>query len=214
MPAKKGTSTNFVLVDGIKFYRTAQGYYSSAKSKRLHVYIWEKANGAVPDGYDIHHIDHDKDNNSLENLECIPRKKHHADHMRERDIEQMRENLDKNVRPLASKWHGSEEGRAWHKDLYQRSLADKWGETITRNCDVCGKPYETSVLTRGHSRFCSNNCKSAWRRKQGLDLEERICIICGKPFMTNKYLKAKTCGRECGTESQRRTKAAKSRPQK
>lgn len=212
MPAKKGTSTNFVLVDGIKFYKTAQGYYSSAKSKRLHIYVWEKANGEVPDGYDIHHIDHNKDNNALENLACVPRSKHHSEHMAERDVDEMRRNLDENVRPLASKWHGSDDGIQWHKEHYCRTLGEKWDDKIIRNCDVCGKPYETPVLTRGHSRFCSNNCKSAWRRKQGLDLEERICVICGKPFMTNKYLKAKTCSKECSAESQRRTKLAKHRP--
>ena len=46
-------------------------------------------------------------------------------------------------------------------------------------------------------KYCSNACKSAYRRKNGLNLEERICVICGKPFMTDKYKKGRACSREC-----------------
>ena len=62
MPAKKGCSTNFVLVDGIRFYKTKQGYYCSAKAGRLHRYVWEKEHGKVPEYHDIHHLDGDENN--------------------------------------------------------------------------------------------------------------------------------------------------------
>ena len=37
-----------------------------------HVAVWEKANGPVPTGHAIHHVNHNKLDNRLENLACIP----------------------------------------------------------------------------------------------------------------------------------------------
>lgn len=52
------------------------------KSKEcLHRIIWMVANGCdIPEGYDIHHIDGNKLNNSIYNLELIEHKKHVSEH--------------------------------------------------------------------------------------------------------------------------------------
>ncbi len=213
MPAKKGASTNFIVVDGIKFYKTAQGYYSIARAKRLHVYVWEKHNGPVPKGHDVHHIDGNKDNNDISNLECVLRKTHHEKHMRERGPEELRRIMDEYVRPLAIDWHKSEEGRAWHREQYNASLAGKWADTVTKVCEYCGKEYSVPALVAYRSHFCSNNCKSQHRRVSRVDDEQRVCIICGATFFANKYSKIKTCSPECSVESAKRTKAAKRRRQ-
>ena len=42
----------------------------------LHRYLWECANGPIPKGYDIHHINEDIWDNRLENLECLPHSIH------------------------------------------------------------------------------------------------------------------------------------------
>lgn len=36
-----------------------------------HRFVWECFNGLIPDGKCIHHIDHDKQNNSLDNLQLV-----------------------------------------------------------------------------------------------------------------------------------------------
>ena len=38
--------------------------------------IWEKYYGDIPIGYDIHHIDFDHTNNSIDNLQCLPKEEH------------------------------------------------------------------------------------------------------------------------------------------
>jgi hypothetical protein len=43
-----------------------------------HRYIWEQKFGSIPAGYEIHHIDGNRQNNYIENLEMIHRSKHHA----------------------------------------------------------------------------------------------------------------------------------------
>ena len=62
----------------------ADGYlYITSKlnnGKLLHRLIYEKAYGSIPEGYSIHHIDGNKLNNSIDNLEAIPKSKHHHLH--------------------------------------------------------------------------------------------------------------------------------------
>lgn len=38
-----------------------------------HRVIWVMHNGPIPDNFDVDHIDHDKTNNRIENLQCISR---------------------------------------------------------------------------------------------------------------------------------------------
>ena len=64
-------------------------------------------------------------------------------------------------------------------------------------CVVCGKEFE--AINNGQNRFCSNKCKSKWRRDSGVDNETRICKHCGKEFVANKYSKTKFCSRKCSS---------------
>ena len=42
----------------------------------MHRYKYEREVGHIPDGWDIHHIDHDKTNNDIDNLVAIPKAIH------------------------------------------------------------------------------------------------------------------------------------------
>lgn len=69
--------------DGLSFRRNKRtGYFLNAKThKRLHVYVWEYYNGCeVPKGYHIHHKDHDKNNNEIENLALLSASEHASLH--------------------------------------------------------------------------------------------------------------------------------------
>lgn len=50
------------------------------KHCKFHQYIWICVNGDIPKGYDIHHIDGNKQNNSIYNLELVEHKKHLSEH--------------------------------------------------------------------------------------------------------------------------------------
>lgn len=49
----------------------------------LHRRVWELAHGPIPPGFSIHHKDHNRANNRLENLMLISTREHNAHHSRE-----------------------------------------------------------------------------------------------------------------------------------
>jgi len=48
--------------------------------KLLHRLIYEEHNGPIPENFVVHHIDNNKENNSIENLVMISKSEHHAIH--------------------------------------------------------------------------------------------------------------------------------------
>ena len=40
-------------------------------NRYIHRLVWTTFNGEIPDGYEINHINHDKSDNSLKNLELV-----------------------------------------------------------------------------------------------------------------------------------------------
>lgn len=66
------------VYDGKKFTLRNTGYYSLTTDERtlMHRYVWEKEKGKIPLGWDIHHINENKADNRVENLECLPKAEH------------------------------------------------------------------------------------------------------------------------------------------
>jgi len=64
-------------------------------------------------------------------------------------------------------------------------------------CPVCG--FEIAVL-KGPGRkrvYCSDECR---RSKKNRKVEERVCLNCGKHFVTWKYKRIKYCCHSCYVE--------------
>lgn len=194
----------------IKDSRT--GYYlcheTSGTGTRLHRDVWEFYNCEIPKGYEIHHKDHDKSNNNIENLQLLKKSRHsklHGRELTEYEREWRRKNLEENARPAATEWHKSEEGRNWHSEQQK----DIWGkkEPIKYVCDNCGKEFESlHAYGEKQNKFCSNACKSAYRRKSGADSIEMVCEYCGKMFISGKYQKRRFCSRSCAAYARNRAK--------
>lgn len=66
----------------IKFYDNGNGYKKSSKCGYLHRYLWICAYGEIPSGYVIHHKNGEKDDNRLENLDCVADLAHRRIHGR------------------------------------------------------------------------------------------------------------------------------------
>lgn len=188
--------------NGIVFIPDECGYYRAKNDFTLYMHrvVWEFYNTKIPEGYEIHHIDFDRSNNAITNLQLLTTTEHkqlHGALLTDEQREARRMNLIQNAQPKATEWHKSGEGRTWHQALIsqQREL----GVFKHRlNCSNCGKEF----IGEKHSKnvFCSNACKSAYRRNSKIDDVERVCEVCGKQFLVNKYKKTKTCSKRCANK--------------
>ena len=183
--------------DGERFYLC--GNYFQHQGKRLHVAVWKYHNGDIPKGYHVHHIDEDRSNNQIENLCLMPASMHSSFHQHEEKQREHQKRQIKNMQELAKEWHKSKEGRETHSRL-AKALWEK-AEPITYICTECGKEFQSRCHYSPESnRFCSNNCKAAFRRHNRTDDVDRVCAYCGKTFRVNRYSKAECCSRDCAVK--------------
>lgn len=176
-----------IWFNGKRFTRF--GNYWRSSRKFLHRAIWEHHNGSIPKGWHVHHKDGDRDNNEIENLEIKCGKEHLSEHHK-----------GHGRRPEAAMaalpaWRASDAGQRHMHEMGKRN-AHHLRTTDKFICERCGTAFVTQKT--GGNRFCSNACKSAWRRSAGVDDEARACVVCGAEFSANRYSDTRTCSRSCG----------------
>lgn len=100
-------------------YYKPSGSYIVQGVQALHQEIWKANNGGgpIPEGWHVHHANHDYSDNRPENLVCLPKGDHHAEHFndasaRGRSPKQLAHLA--RIRASAAAWHSSPEGREWH----------------------------------------------------------------------------------------------------
>ena len=154
-----------------------KGYYHAhfgKTTKLLHRQVWEDNYGEIPKGYHIHHIDENKDNNTIDNLELLNMHEHLRNHFLnnvKKGILNPDESLEK-ARVKAKEWHSSEEGKKWHS-IHAKEIANKI-PYVTKKCEYCGNEYKVKKSHAYESKFCSNKCKSASRRHSSIVTGKQI----------------------------------------
>lgn len=120
--------------DGYVKVQPPKGY----KHCNLHQFIWMVANQSdIPNGYDIHHIDGNKQNNSIYNLELVDSFTHNSEHKK-------------------GKHHSEETKKKMSKQVAQYTLD---GELVKVWCSTneCGR----NGFSKGHvSECCKGELKS------------------------------------------------------
>lgn len=186
--------------NGVKFTKDEKtGYYLNSTLRiRMHRFVWVCEKGEIPKGYDVHHIDHDKSNNDISNLELLSKKQHSKVHYEESSPERKQaivDNINNNARPKAIEWHKSEAGRHWHSEMVKQAYAEgKLGKKEGFICEICGNKF--FQVPRKGNKFCSGACRQKWLRSKE-PKEIRTCCICGKSFECKIKSTAKTCSKHC-----------------
>ena len=198
-----------IVFDGFEF-EVERGYYKRVGPKTLHQAVWEHYNGTVLKGCIIHHKDKNPLNNDIGNLELLTKKEHKTLHVGRSKWNGSVENFKnlENARKKASKWHGSEEGKAFHKALGMYTWK-KYKVKKIKHCIVCNKEYSTYWPSK--AKYCSRKCANKIyiaERKKPHNLKKCTCVICQKSFESYKYSTARTCGQHCSRMLQKQTRAS------
>jgi hypothetical protein len=164
-------------------------------SRCLHRQMWFDAYGEIAKGFQVHHKNGDAFDNRIDNFELVERINHLKTHGKERVTKDPAafKRLAEIGREYAKEWHRSEVGIEWHKKHakdFNFGVRD-YGEFA---CLSCNKPFNAK---RGSQKFCSNACKSAFRRNNNPDMITRKCDKCGSEYITRKYLPAYYCSKQC-----------------
>jgi hypothetical protein len=176
---------------GVRYYLC--GSYFQRYGKRLHRVVWSHYNGSIPKRAHIHHRDLDIANNHPDNLVCVTADEHLSFHGRLRAGESAA-NLAEHARPSAVDWHGSEAGREWHREHWEQHCKSGLFRRVETPCANCSQKFDGLA---GRSRFCSNACKSAYRRRMQIDVVERKCEKCASAFRSTKFKEQRYCSLAC-----------------
>jgi len=188
--------------NGIRYYKgnTPKDKYFGRHGKRLHRVVWEYHYGQIPEDCEIHHKNNDRSKNNIEDLECLLESAHarlhgleHVDHLRSMQPKAIVE---------AAKWHKSAEGRAWHRQQYEKHQRARATEKISFICENCQKPCTASKKLAENGRrkyWLCPTCKSIRRVETGIYNETRKCIVCSSAFITIRSRKTKTCSGKCSS---------------
>lgn len=161
-------------------------------SGALHRAIWIYFCGEIPTGYHVHHIDNNKNNNSISNLTLLSETDHHHLHM------------PKGTHPPKQKKKFicevcGKEYEAFNVGI-NRFCSTKCQNQFNRAkmpkheliCEWCGKKFFATTVK---ARFCSRHCIGAARRITSQIT--KVCPICGKQFCVKKSSRQKCCSKEC-----------------
>lgn len=75
---RKNKKLKFLEFNGFKYTLRNTGYFAKTNGNRnlMHRDVWEFYKGEIPENYDVHHRDENKENNEINNLECLPKAEH------------------------------------------------------------------------------------------------------------------------------------------
>ena len=173
-----------VIRYGLKWVKKGRGYYQSttvlADGRRawLHRYAFEREKSVIPEGWHVHHVDGNKDNNEVENLECLPPIHHASEHSEDRrafgDSAKQLAHLE-TIRPLA---YAAKRGEY----ISERKL--RRGQVRARVCPTCGKVFKLAGTAFDGTMYCSDKCRNKAHNKfsDAHYATEKACKHCGKPF--------------------------------
>jgi hypothetical protein len=146
-----------------KFYQDKKsGYWISTTIPhiRAHVWVWKKYKGEIQKGFHIHHLDGNKSNNEIINLEMISCHDHISTYHNTEERKIANKIHAERIRPLTKKWHSSDEGLNWHKEHGIKTWNER--KSFKINCLMCGCEIETKTY---HQKFCHQNCKARHARR-------------------------------------------------
>lgn len=175
--------------NGENFHIYHDGHMRNTRG--LHQRIWNYFYGEVPNGYQIHHVDGNKLNNDISNLQIMTISEHQHHHNPKGTVNQILTTLV--CEWCGKKYQGYFNGKNRFCSQLCRSRYRQTHERIQRTCPQCGKIFDTPKAQP--AQYCSHTCAMDAKRKYSP--EKRTCPVCGKEFVVTLRHTQKFCSREC-----------------
>ena len=169
-----------ILFEGKWFHLQKSGYFiagresRTAKPLRLHIAIWESVHGEVPEGFVIHHADHNKKNNSIINLLCWTRTFHQQYHARLMSLER-REAIRKgnvgrrHTAETKAKMSEAQKGKIRSEKTKEKMrtahLGQEWSTEARDKNSIAQTGSIKSLKTKERMR---TSAKLAWLKRKGV----------------------------------------------
>jgi hypothetical protein len=166
--------------------------------KALHVEIYLDNVGPIPEGWHVHHKNHDPLDNDPGNLQALPPAEHFGHHAAEEDgWGRWEPEVMADLQEKAKAWHASPEGLEWHS-RHGKETWENREEISVGPCFGCGEEVWSYMSgTKGEHRWCSRACFAKHAYHDGRYDTEKVCEWCGNTFMA-KHIRVRYCSRSCG----------------
>lgn len=194
LPPIETVSDTKKIFNGYSFYKNKKGRFTCTIS--LHRFLWMYLNGEIPEGYDVHHKDFNKDNNSIDNLQLLTKDEHAKIHL----AHKIKKKHDKKMKFICqicgNEYESVNRGNNTYCSQTCKKIAERNRESKLKICQICGKEF----LTSDDARFCSKKCVGTFLNRH----EEKTCPICGKTFSDVVSKHRKYCSPECANSALRK----------
>lgn len=176
--------------ESVVYRKKSSGHYSQYTP--IHREVWRYYFGEIPEGYEIHHVDEDKANNAISNLQCLSKADHNRIHLsRLRKTAKQTEHVCEYC------------GKIYLQDNFgirkfctvecaQKAQAEN--RVIEKTCEVCGAIFQTND---SRVKCCSVSCGNKLGHSLRGTSKEKTCPICGKIF-TPQRARQQCCSKTCG----------------
>ena len=179
------------------YYMSSSGHFIRGNCP-LHQDIWIYYHGEIPKGYEIHHIDGDKGNNDIYNLQLLTKAEHRRLHLSKPELKSQFEKVFE-CEYCHKKFTAVDCGtnRFCSPECKIRFSYREESNQVERICAFCGKPFK--VYKYQDTKCCSYSCGRKYAVQQ--HLETANCIVCGKEFYRAEKSNKKYCSRRCATKA-------------
>ena len=178
-----------IIFNNMKFRKIKNGKYKT--DEFLHRCLYQYFVGEIPAGFEIHHIDNNPENNSLENLLCLTKSEHTRLHFESSTGRFSKAEMTCQMcgKTFQKRYNGHNRFCSDKCKNKARHIEDR----EVRICAYCGNPFETEHSSK--VTHCSVSCAQKDRHRDSW--EDLICPVCGKKFSAKKQFHQQYCSQIC-----------------